>query len=344
MKEKLSNKRILQIVSASVVCGLFLIGAILGVVLGICLSPNGDNLLPEQKDNPYIFDVAEENCVQLASTASTVADDGTVSQTLTASITPSSAPQYFDWSISFANPNSAWANGKTVTDYVTLSNEDNSGTATVTCLQGFSEQIIVKAAAVVDSSYFATVTIDYANRITNIDVKVYKDGAYVGLASENVTIDFDDDGHDYSFEGVATYDSLGTKKLTGYTITYGFNGAFKQGRVISGSNYVRVNSDFGSHDISEHFNNAFPEFGNETTIKVDSGWFLMQGNTAVVKRMFEQYKSKFATMADKSCLDFTIVLNNNIQQRTFGYTLNYTAGFASLNVSNVTIDSSNITF
>lgn len=344
MKEKLSNRRILQIVSASVVCGLFVIGAILGVVLGICLSPNGDDILPGQKDNPFIFDVAEENCVQLSSTASTVADDGTVSQTLTASITPSSALQYFDWSISFANPNSAWANGKTVTDYVTLSNEDNSGTATVTCLQGFSEQIIVKAAAMVDSSCFATVTIDYANRITNIDVKVYKDGTYVGLASEKVTIDFDDIGHDYSFEGVETYDSLGTKKLAGYTITYGFTGAFNQGRVIAGSNYVKVNPNFGSHDITEHFNNAFPVLSSDTVTEIKSGWFLIVGNTAIVKRLLEQYKSKFATMANKSCLELTIRLDNGIQKRTFGYTLDYTASFSSLNVSNVTIDNSNITF
>lgn len=189
MKEKLSNRRILQIVSASVVCGLFVIGAILGVVLGICLSPNGDDILPEQKDNPFIFDVAEENCVQLSSTASTVADDGTVSQTLTASITPSSAPQYFVWSISFANPNSAWANGKTVTDYVTLSNVDNSGTATVTCLQGFSEQIIVKVMAVADNACSASATIDYAK-------KRFRRKAYLNKWNYFVTITYDDKKHD----------------------------------------------------------------------------------------------------------------------------------------------------
>lgn len=344
MKEKLSNRRILQIVSTSVVCGLFVIGAILGVVLGICLSPNGDDILPEQKDNPFIFDVAEENCVQLSSTASTVADDGTVSQTLTASITPSSAPQYFDWSISFANPNSAWANGKTVTDYVTLSNEDNSGTATVTCLQGFSEQIIVKAAAMVDSSCFATVTIDYANRITNIDVKVYKDGTYVGLASEEVAIDFDDIGHDYSFEGVVTYDSLGTKKLAGYTITYGFTSLFSKSLLRSGSNFLGVNPSFGEHDITEHFNNAFPVLSSDGVTEIKTGWFVANGNNLVLERMFESFKSRIATSDKKVCLQLTIRLDNGIQRRTLGYTLDYTASFSSLNVSNVTIDNSNITF
>ena len=339
MKEKLSNKRILQIVSASVVCGLFLIGAILGVVLGICLSPNGDNLLPEQKDNPYIFDVAEENCVQLSSTASTVADDGTVSQTLTASITPSSASQYFSWSIAFANPNSAWAKGKTVTDYVTLVTEEAFGnTATVTCLQGFSEQIIVKVMAVADNAYSATATIDYANRIKSFDIKIFKDGV------ENETIDFDDEGHTYTFEGSLVYDELGTKKVGTPTITYGHLPAVVQNVRFSVSGAGTIQTADKIYDISESYVNKFPDSFEGHGF--DAGWITCSmSRIDLYPQFLVEFKKKLNTNGRKQAfMRFSCVVETDYFSFSQTKDISATASFVSLDVSNVTIDNSNITF
>lgn len=338
MKEKLSNRRILQIVSASVVCGLFVIGAILGVVLGICLSPNGDDILPEQKDNPFIFDVAEENCVQLSSTASTVADDGTVSQTLTASITPSSAPQYFVWSISFANPNSAWANGKTVTDYVTLSNVDNSGTATVTCLQGFSEQIIVKVMAVADNACSASATIDYANRIKSFDIKIFKDGV------ENETIDFDDEGHTYTFEGSLVYDELGTKKVGTPTITYAHLPQVVNAVCYSISGAGTIKTTDKIFDISEPYVNKFPDSFEGHGI--DAGWITISMNRI---NLYPQFLLEFKKKLNSKgrvfpFMGFRCVVETDYFSFREDKSISMTASFSSLNVSNVTIDNSNITF
>ena len=92
--------------------------------------------------------------------------------TLTATVTPVNAvDKTVDWSVAFVNPASAWATGKTVTDYVTVTpTSDGALTANVECLQAFSEQIEVTVASREFSSVKATCTVDYAQKITGMRV------------------------------------------------------------------------------------------------------------------------------------------------------------------------------
>lgn len=68
-----------------------------------------------------------------------------VAYTLTATVNPSTATnKKVDWSVSWIDPSSAFASGKTVTDYVTVvPTSDGSTTATVTCYQAFEGEILV---------------------------------------------------------------------------------------------------------------------------------------------------------------------------------------------------------
>ena len=88
--------------------------------------------------------------------------------TLTATITPSYAVnKTVDWSVAFVNPSSSWANGKTVTDYVTVTpTSDGALTAIVSCLQAFGEQIIVTVTSRENTDVSASCTVDYAQKIT----------------------------------------------------------------------------------------------------------------------------------------------------------------------------------
>lgn len=90
------------------------------------------------------------------------------------------------WSAAWANAESEWASGKTVTDYVTVApTADNELSAAVTCLQPFGEQVVI-ALAVAGSDPSGkeyTVTgscaVDYAQKITG-----------VSLSFGNVFVDF----------------------------------------------------------------------------------------------------------------------------------------------------------
>ena len=89
--------------------------------------------------------------------------------TLTATITPDNASnKAVDWTVSFVNPASAWASGKSVTDYVTVTpTSDGALTANVECLQAFGEQIEVTVTSRENAKATASCTVDYARRITD---------------------------------------------------------------------------------------------------------------------------------------------------------------------------------
>lgn len=107
-----------------------------------------------------------------SASASTAADTDT-SVTLTANYEPAGTTnQQTNWSVSFANPSSSWATGKTVTDYVTVTST-GINTAEVKCLQAFGEQIIVTATSADNSSVSDTTTVDYKERVEDYKLTLY---------------------------------------------------------------------------------------------------------------------------------------------------------------------------
>ena len=91
--------------------------------------------------------------------------------TLNATITPATATnKNLTWALSFANPSSSWADGKTPSDYVTLT---SSGTqATLSCIKAFGEPINVTATATADTSKSAQCKLNYKQRITDVTFNV----------------------------------------------------------------------------------------------------------------------------------------------------------------------------
>ena len=94
--------------------------------------------------------------------------------TLTATITPSDTTnKAVTYSVAWKNASSSWANGKTVTDYVTVKQTTTGSlTATVTCLKGFSEQIIITCAVTDNVDLKATCTVDYLRKPLGTDITI----------------------------------------------------------------------------------------------------------------------------------------------------------------------------
>lgn len=106
------------------------------------------------------------------------ADDGITAYsdsdyTLTATITPDSATnKQVDWSLAWKNGSSSWANGKTVTSYVTITpTSDGALTANLKCLQAFGEKITVQCTSRDNPDASATCTLDYSQKIENVGLK-----------------------------------------------------------------------------------------------------------------------------------------------------------------------------
>ena len=92
--------------------------------------------------------------------------------TLTATITPSDAANHgVDWTVAWSNPSSTWANGKTVTDYVTVvPTASGAKMTTVSCLQPFGTQIIITVTSQDNPNAKATCTVDYAQKVTGVEL------------------------------------------------------------------------------------------------------------------------------------------------------------------------------
>ena len=112
--------------------------------------------------------------------------------TLKATIDPDTAAnQNVDWSVSFVNPSSSWASGKTVTDYVTVTPiSDGALTATVQCLKAFGEQIKITVTSRANEYATAECTVDYARRITDFTFYSFPDNQQApGFGKDEILVD-----------------------------------------------------------------------------------------------------------------------------------------------------------
>ena len=153
--------------------------------------------------------------------AATAAEAVTASEgiTLTATVSPETADnKAVDWTVSFVNPSSSWASGKTVTDYVTVTpTSDGALTANVNCLKAFGEQIKVTVTSRVNPEAKAECTLDYARRI--LDTALYHeemDKNILEFGSDEILLDMEIP----DFAGFSEGMSDGTIWAGGYYQTY----------------------------------------------------------------------------------------------------------------------------
>lgn len=132
-------------------------------------------------------------------------------QQLTATITPANATnKEVDWSVAWVNASSAWANGKTVTDYVTVTpTSDGALTANVECKQAFGEQVVVTVTSRQNTEASATATVDYAKRVISVNQ----------MASDSILYSLTSSGASYKISSNST-DLLASGDTMGFTPQY----------------------------------------------------------------------------------------------------------------------------
>ena len=97
--------------------------------------------------------------------------------TITATVSPDNSADNtgLDWSMAFKDPSSAWATGKTLSDYMTLtpSGTDAAGSkkVSVKCLKSFGEQVVITATSQDNPEVTASCTADFAQRIESATLK-----------------------------------------------------------------------------------------------------------------------------------------------------------------------------
>ena len=160
MKENISKNKVWQIIGVAVLCAVCVLTAVLGIVFGMNHSSEDLNV---SKDMASDIDngVLHDTTVRLLSEVATTASDGSVSQTITAVITPADAPnKAVDWSI-------AWADGdprasENISNYITVTPaSDGALTATVTCKKSFRGSVAYVKVVTREGKFEATSMITF---------------------------------------------------------------------------------------------------------------------------------------------------------------------------------------
>lgn len=227
--------------------------------------------------------------------------------TLTATITPASAvDKTVDWSVAFVNPDSEWATGKTVTDYVTVTPEaDGALTATVECLQAFGERITVTVTSRDMETVSADCVCNYVKRVTFLggsdNYFKYSDGDYV------FTVNFGAD-KDIVFKLPSYTLGIGTVEPKVYTFAYRAVVNETWLDYVNGFTGVSYKGDVYFESIGEtlviHQEDLFDEFFNDTDKPLMVSSFI---DTVSSDSTFRRYAVGF-------CCDYEVTYNGE----TFG--------------------------
>ena len=107
--------------------------------------------------------------------------DETYTVELVATVEPADAAQEVSWAVAFVNPNSEWATGKNVSDYVSIEHsEEESTRLLVTCKKGFSEQVKITCTYVHNTDISVDCVVDFVSAWENVTLKMGDDIVNLG--------------------------------------------------------------------------------------------------------------------------------------------------------------------
>lgn len=361
---KLTKRQIWQIVGACALCAVMIVALLLGLYYGLgSIQPTSNPTASVDDIDPLVINCESTSDIMLTSGVATTASDGTITKSLTASVQPEGAEAVFNWGIAWANASSAWASGKSVEDYVSIAMSDSSNRISLVCSQAFGEHIVVTATSAVDESKSAQCTLDYEKRIINFTIGIEEKTA--GTVS---AINFSDDTLEYTFTATPSY-GVGTITPTGTTsVTYKFTDAFRNAinytTVFNGlTDALTSTVDASSHDISDSllmknwasYNNVRGQHNNSL------GWLVYDpsalkaayGSNGTYSLLEESIYTTAISTQKKALQSYS----GNVLQFTYSFTSSNgntynatkyvgkgTAEFSSLNVTSVSLNSSNLVF
>ena len=226
MKENISKNKVWQIIGVAVLCAVCVLTAVLGIVFGMNHSSEDLNV---SKDMASDIDngVLHDTTVRLLSGVATTASDGSVSQTITAVISPADASnKMVDWSVAWVD-GTPLANAK-IGDYISVApSSDGALTATVTCKKAFRGSVAFIKVVTREGGYVATCNVSFEGKPSSLQINGGNSGKANYQGSNTYTVALE---NVFSDVGDSFYSSLKVKSYTWGGTFYGgtFNTATQQ--------------------------------------------------------------------------------------------------------------------
>ena len=295
-------------------------------------ADNGGAIIGESVGNGVKLMSAKIPVAEYA--ANGVSAQAETAYTLTATITPNDASnKAVNWSVAFVNPSSSWANGKKVTDYVTVTPVANSVlTATVECKQAFGEQIKVTVTSVDNPEKSASCTVDYAQKVTGASL------SFGGAAN-------------FDYESSSVY-TLADTFAVEYEIVFHFNPQLTYffsaldfevddfvSDVKSGEHIYFDVSFFDSYLTGTLVSGAVIGVGSESS----PSWILIGGDNSV-NFVYEIFNFIDETGGECFSIDITVSVEGTYSDFTYTTTLSARDFVNNSTITDVSLNESNIIF
>ena len=261
--------------------------------------------------------------------------------TITATVSPDNSADNtgLDWSMVFKNPSSAWATGKTLSDYMTLtpSGTDAAGSkkVSVKCLKPFGEQIVITATSQDNPAVTASCTADFAQRIESATLKFGDLNVSLG-GDTNVKWELNPNG-----TGVGGATSVTSSKSDVYTLAEDFtytvtltsnNGFFQlDGKTITFTDPGDVTSGGITFDYAQ-----FDTLHMMIIDRIDDFCFYEASVSELIPY--------FSEITDGYLFDVTLTFTGEHTEQVFSSVLKVNGYTNSSVISNVQFDNSGLVF
>ena len=261
--------------------------------------------------------------------------------TITATVSPDNSADNtgLDWSMAFKDPSSAWATGKTLTDYMTLtpSGTDAAGSkkVSVKCLKPFGEQVVITATSQDNPEVTASCTADFAQRIESATLKFGDLNVSLG-GDTNVKWELNPNG-----TGVGGATSVTSSKSDVYTLAEDFtytvtltsnNGFFQlDGKTITFTDPGDVTSGGITFDYAQ-----FDTLHMMIIDRIDDFCFYEASVSELIPY--------FSEITDGYLFDVTLTFTGEHTEQVFSSVLKVNGYTNSSVISNVQFDNSGLVF
>ena len=119
----------------------------------------------------------------MSDTTNPTSDFEAINTEIVATVYPADADQRVRWTVKGFETSTAWTQGKSATDYVSISTDANdSKRANVKCLAPFAEEIIIECASVEKPSIKSSCTLDFVQAVKSVDMNI--GGTEINLGSK----------------------------------------------------------------------------------------------------------------------------------------------------------------
>lgn len=255
--------------------------------------------------------------------------------TLTVTVLPSGAGDTsVDYEVQFVNSSSTWAQGKKVSDYITVTPEsDGALVATVECLQDFGEQIEIVVTSRDNPDASATCTCDYSKKVESVVIEFEKGDS----TSHDFTLSADSTSYTFqegdNFAEIASISCVYSDYTVDDTFTVSIN--------ANGNGGVLIGTDLSGKGYTSGSHNGL-EIGDTINLgrnSVSYAFVYRNGMTGL-----NDFLNFFSENLTQAVYSFAVTASGTNSTYRISYPLYFSAETVKLAVNSISLDNDSFLF